>query len=119
MNIYHILAIALFISSLITAYYTLRVLHRQYVLFRREIDIGLVGFRNTMIAMAVMFFLGNIAPIIFYGYYTFVRAPDHVSPLTLLYVVSTAVAFLSVSYLLWTVYRIANAGTGEFVREEG
>lgn len=106
------IAFILLIMRLVSLGFISLVLYRQLRLFRLNIDSGLVRFRIVMFLLGVVFFLGNLLPIVVDYTYAFVIQENDIS-LLVYYAISNATTSLVASIILWHIYRIAGTALDE------
>jgi hypothetical protein len=110
MTIEHISEIATILLALrlITIFYIVRVIVKQIELFKYHIDTGLVRFRKTMLALSIVFLLGNIIPILMDSYYAFFeKVFDTNDWVIVVYAISNTLMSLAAAVVLWMIYKIA------------
>lgn len=116
MTVTHVSDIALGLLLLrgITIFFTVKVIIKQVKAFKLHADVGVARFRKTMLALSLVFLLGNFVPIAMDSYYVFLeRVFDTEEGLVILYTISNAVMSLAAAILLWTIYRLASKDIDE------
>lgn len=119
MNI-QLLATLLLIGRLISDFFIILVLIRQWKIRKIATHPRLMSIRRVLFLLALLVFIGNIYPLLLDAITLFdpaVRTSQVVKVSGALYAVSTNLTFMFASILIWTLYKLADVAiaVGELV----
>lgn len=110
MNIQTI-ALLLLIGRLISEFFIIWVLRRQWQIRKARTHPRLIQIRRVLTLLALLVFIGNIYPLLLDVvtlFYPGVRTSQTVNPAGAFYAISTNLTFMFASILIWTLYKLAD-----------
>lgn len=96
--------------GIISMVYIMRVLSRQWLLFKLPIEPSIVHFRNVLFALAIAVAIGNFVPLVIdiITVFNLSLRPSILSMTSFLYGFSLHIALILASYLIWKLYKMAS-----------
>lgn len=110
MNI-QVLAIFLLVGRLISDFFIVRVLQKQYKLRKTRTHPKLMAIRKVLALLAILVFVGNIWPLVLDAwtlFYPGIRTTQHVNLVGVTYSLDNNLTFMFASILIWTLYKLAD-----------
>jgi hypothetical protein len=119
MNI-QLLALLLLIGRLLSDFFIILVLKRQWAIRKIPTHPRLVNIRRVLSLLAVLVFLGNLYPLFLDAwtlFYPGVRSTPTVNPVGVFYSLDNNLTFLFASMLIWMLYKLADVAidVGELI----
>lgn len=119
MNI-QLLAFMLLIGRLISDFFILLVIRRQWKIRKIPTHPRLANLRRVLTLLAVLVFLGNIYPLLLDLYTLFypgIRTSQVVNPVGVFYSLDNNLTFMFASILIWALYKLADVAidVGELI----
>lgn len=110
MNI-QLLALILLIGRLISEFFIVMVLRKQWQLRKTRTHPRLLTIRKVLTLLAALVFLGNIFPLLLDAYTLFypgIRTSPMVNPIGVLYSLDNSLTAMLASILIWTLYKLSD-----------
>lgn len=106
-----LLAFTLLVGQLISEFFIIQVLRRQWMIRNTRVHPRLKNIRGVLSLLAVLVFLGNIYPL-FLDAFTLFNAEIRTSPVVNLvgtfYSLDNSLTFMFASILIWTLYKLSD-----------
>lgn len=106
-----LLAFILLVGRLVSEYFIIQVLRRQWKIRNTPIHPRLKKIRGVLSLLAILVFIGNIYPLLLDAY-TIVNADIRTSPTINLvgtfYSLDNSLTFMLASILIWTLYKLSD-----------
>jgi hypothetical protein len=103
------LAALLLIGHFSSMLFIIRVLYRQFRLFKIRTTVELNHFRKVLFTLSIVIMIGNVIPISIDILTLFINLgrPTHIRLISVLYALSNAVVEFASAYLVWKLYQLA------------
>lgn len=106
------LAFLLLVGRLVSEFFIIQVLRRQWKLRKIQTHPRLMKLRHVLSLLAILVFIGNIYPLILDAFTLFipgVRTVEFVNFVGTLYSLDNSFTFMFASILIWTLYKLSDA----------
>lgn len=106
-----LLAFILLTGRLVSEGFIIAVLRRQWKLRNTRTHPRLMQLRRVLTLLAILVFIGNIAPIIIDAatlMYAQIRGIRSVGVIGIIYSLDNSITFMLASILIWTLYKISD-----------
>lgn len=106
-----ILASILLVARLISEYFIIQVLRRQWRIRKTQVHPRLQKIRGVLSLLAVLVFIGNIYPLLLDAYTLFypgIRTSQTINLVGTAYSLDNSLTFMFASILIWTLYKLSD-----------
>lgn len=106
-----LLALLLLIGRIVSDFFIILVLRRQWKLRKTKTHPKLTAVRKVLGLLAILVFLGNIWPLVldaFTLFYPGIRSTQHVNFVGLTYSLDNNLTFMFASILIYALYRLSD-----------
>lgn len=106
-----LLAALLLLGRLVSEYFIVLVLIRQWKIRKAKTHPRLGNIRRVLMLLAFLVFLGNLYPLWLDAYtlfYPAVRSTDTINLVGVIYTIGNSFTFMFASILIWALYKLAD-----------
>lgn len=106
-----ILAFILLVGRLVSEYFIIQVLRRQWKIRNTPVHPRLRKIRGVLSLLAILVFIGNIYPLLLDAYTLFhpgVRSIGTINLVGTFYSLDNSITFMIASILIWTLYKLSD-----------
>lgn len=106
-----LLAFILLVGRIVSEYFIIQVLRRQWKIRNTTIHPRLKKIRGVLSLLAILVFIGNIYPLLLDAYTLFypgVRTSPTINLVGTFYSLDNSLTFMLASILIWTLYKLSD-----------
>lgn len=106
-----LLAFLLLAIRVVSDYFIILVLRRQWKLRKTTTHPRLMAYRKVLALLAILIFIGNIFPLMLDAYTLFfplVRSSQTINPVGVAYSLDNSLTFMFASILIYVLYKLAD-----------